>query len=108
MTGCSKWIKLLVAAACEVIWAVAMNYSEGFSKVVPSIVTAVFYILSAVFLSFALKELPMGTAYATWTGIGIVGTSLLGVLLFNETLSLTQVFFIILILVGVVGLNLAK
>lgn len=101
-----KWLKLLVASIFEVSWAVAMNFSDGFSKPIPSIITVVGYIASAVFLSMALKELPLGTAYAIWTGIGIVGTSVLGVLLFNETLTIPQVICIIMIVIGIVGLKL--
>ena len=101
-----KWIKLLVAGILEVSWAIAMNYSDGFTKLIPSIITAVGYIASAIFLSMALKELPLGTAYAMWTGMGIVGTSVLGVFLFNEKLSLPQVICIFMILAGIVGLKL--
>lgn len=100
-----KWIKLLLAGLFEVSWAVAMNYSDGFTKLVPSIITAVGYIASAVFLGMALKELPLGTAYAMWTGFGIVGTSILGVLLFKETLNLPQVICIALIVIGIAGLK---
>ena len=101
-----KWIKLLIAAIFEVSWAVAMNYSDGFSRLIPSIVTVIGYLASALFLSMALKELPLGTAYAMWTGFGIVGTSVLGVVLFQEKLSLPQVICIILIVAGIVGLKL--
>ena len=101
-----KWVKLLIAAALEVSWAVAMNYSEGFTKPLPSVITAVGYIASAVFLSMALKELPLGLSYAIWTGIGIIGTSILGVLLFHETLNLPQIISILLIICGIVGLRL--
>lgn len=101
-----KWIKLLIAAIFEVSWAVFMNYSDGLTKLLPTIATGIGYILSAVFLSMALKELPLGTAYAMWTGFGIVGTSILGVVLFHEKLSLPQVICILLIVVGIVGLKL--
>lgn len=101
-----KWIKLLIAGVLEVSWAVAMNYSEGFTKLVPSIITAIGYIASAIFLSMALKDLPLGTAYAIWTGIGIIGTTLLGIVLFNEKLSLPQVICVILIIIGIVGLKM--
>ena len=100
------WIFLLLAAIFEVSWAIAMKYSDGFSVLVPSIVTVVGYILSAVFLSLALKQLPLGTAYAMWTGFGIIGTSVLGVFLFNEKLTVPQVICVILIVVGIVGLKL--
>ena len=102
------WIFLLIAGVLEVTWAVGMKYSEGFTVVAPSIVTGVCYIASAVFLALALKNLPLGTAYAMWTGFGIAGTSILGVLLFNETLSAMQVCCILLIVVGIVGLRLAS
>lgn len=101
-----KWIKLLLAGIFEVSWAISMNYSEGLTRLVPSVITAVGYVASAIFLSIALKELPLGTAYAMWTGFGIVGTSILGVVLFQEKLSLPQVICIIMIVVGVIGLKL--
>ena len=101
-----KWIRLLIAGVLEVSWAVAMNYSEGFTKLVPSIITAIGYIASAIFLSMALKDLPLGTTYAIWTGIGIIGTTLLGIVLFNEKLSLPQVICVILIIIGIVGLKM--
>ncbi len=101
-----KWIMLLIAGMTEVTWAVAMKASEGFTKTVPGIITVVGYILSAVFLSTALKELPLGTAYAMWTGFGIVGTAVLGVLLFHESMSVTQVICVLLIITGITGLKL--
>ncbi|MBQ9632134.1 MAG: multidrug efflux SMR transporter [Lachnospiraceae bacterium] len=103
-----KWIMLIVAGILEVAWAVAMKYSNGFTAIVPTIVTIVGYIASALFLSFALKQLPLGTAYAMWTGFGIVGTSLLGVLLFHESLSLPQVICICMIVAGIVGLRMLQ
>ena len=101
-----QWIMLLIAGSLEITWAVAMKYSEGFSKLGPSAPTAVTYILSAVFLALALKKLPLGTAYAMWTGMGIIGTTVLGVLLFKETLSFPQVVCILLIAGGIAGLKI--
>lgn len=101
-----EWIMLLLAGILEVTWAVAMKMSEGFTKLIPSVVTAAGYIASAVFLSLALKKLPLGTAYAMWTGFGIVGTTLLGIALFHETLSLPQIGCVALIVMGIVGLKL--
>ncbi len=101
-----QWLMLLLAGIFEVGWALAMKYSEGFTKLVPSIITIVGYILSAIFLAIALKKLPLGTAYAMWTGFGIVGTSVLGIFLFNEKLSLPQVICVLLIVIGIVGLKL--
>lgn len=101
-----KWVMLVLAGVLEVTWAVAMKYAEGFTQLVPSIVTAVGYIASALFLSLALKELPLGTAYAMWTSFGIVGTSLLGVVLFHEKLTVPQLVCVLLIVVGIAGLKL--
>lgn len=101
-----EWIMLLLAGMLEVTWAVTMKMSDGFTKLLPSVITAIGYIASAVFLSLALKKLSLGTAYAMWTGFGIVGTSLLGVALFHETLSLAQGGCVILIVTGIVGLKL--
>ena len=97
---------LLFAGIFEVVWAIAMKYSNGFSILIPSIITSVAYILSAVFLAFSLKNLPLGVAYVIWVGFGIIGTTLLGVLLFQEKLTVLQIFSIILITIGVIGLKL--
>lgn len=101
-----QWIMLLLAGIFEVSWAIAMKYSNGFTVLLPSVITVAGYILSAIFLSMALKHLPLGTAYAMWTGFGIIGTSVLGVFLFNEKLSVPQVVCVVLIMVGIVGLKL--
>ena len=101
-----EWIYLLLAAVLEVSWAIAMKYSEGFTRLLPSLITAVGYLASALFLSLALKKLPLGTAYAMWTGIGIVGTTVLGVLLFRETLNAAQVVCVLMICGGIAGLKL--
>jgi len=83
-----------------------MKKSNGFTVLIPSIITSVGYIASAVFLAKALKQLPLGTAYAMWTGIGIVGTTLLGIFLFNEKLSVLQMVCVILIVIGIAGLKI--
>lgn len=101
-----QWIFLLLAGVLEVTWACAMKYSNGFTVLIPSVVTVIGYILSAVFLALALKQLPLGTAYAMWTGFGIVGTSILGIVLFHEKLSLPQGICVILIVIGIAGLKL--
>ena len=101
-----RWIYLLITGALEITWAVAMKMSNGFSVLTPSIIAGVGYIASAVFLAIALKQLPLGTAYAMWTGMGIVGTTLLGVFLFHEKLSVPQVICVILIVVGIAGLKI--
>ena len=101
-----QWILLGLAGIFEVTWAIAMKYSNGFTVLLPSVITVIGYIASALFLSMALKQLPLGTAYAMWTGFGIVGTSILGVFLFQEKLSLPQVICIIMIVAGIAGLKL--
>lgn len=102
----SAWLVLFFAGVAEVTWAVAMKYAEGFTRLVPSIVTIAFYLLSAVLLSLALHRLPLGTAYAAWTGMGIVGTTILGVFLFQETLTLAQAACLLLIITGIAGLKI--
>ena len=97
---------LAVAGVLEVVWACAMKYSEGFSKIVPSVITVIGFLLSAVFLSLAVKKLPLGTAYAIWTGLGTVGTFALGVYLFQEHFSIPKTVCVLLILSGIVGLKL--
>ena len=101
-----KWLYLFLAGVLEITWAVAMKKSNGFTVLIPSIITGVGYIASAVFLAIALKQLPLGTAYAMWTGMGIVGTTLLGIFLFNEKLSVPQVICVILIVIGITGLKI--
>ena len=101
-----QWILLILAGMFEVTWAIAMKYSDGFTVVWPTVITAVGYIASAVFLSLALKHLPLGTAYAMWTGFGIVGTSVLGIFLFNEKLSVPQLICVLLVVAGIAGLKL--
>ena len=100
------WIILVLAGIFEVTWAIAMKYSNGFTILLPSVITAVGYIASAIFLALALKHLPLGTAYAMWTGFGIVGTSMLGVFLFHDKLSAPQIMCICLIILGITGLKL--
>jgi quaternary ammonium compound-resistance protein SugE len=101
-----QWIYLLLAGIFEITWAVAMKYSEGFSRILPSAITLVFYVLSAVFLSLALHKLPLGTAYAMWTGFGIIGTSVLGVLLFHEVMTPAHLLCVFLIAGGIAGLKI--
>jgi quaternary ammonium compound-resistance protein SugE len=101
-----EWIMLLIAAVLEVTWAVFMKMSEGFTRMLPSVITAVGYIASAVFLALAMRKLPLGTAYAMWTGFGILGTTILGVLLFKESMSLAQAGCVLMIAGGIIGLKL--
>jgi quaternary ammonium compound-resistance protein SugE len=101
------WIYLLVAGLLEVGWAIGLKYTEGFTRVVPSVLTAASIVLSLVFLGFALKTLPVGTAYAVWTGIGATGTALLGIWLFGEPATIARFSCIALIVAGIAGLKFA-
>jgi quaternary ammonium compound-resistance protein SugE len=100
------WIYLFVAGLFEVVWAIAMKYAEGFTKPLSSGIMVVAMLISIFFLSQALKTLPVGTGYAVWTGIGAVGTALMGILLFGESRDIARVLFIFLIIIGIAGLKL--
>lgn len=102
------WTYLFIAGVLEVAWAVGLKYSEGFTRLWPSIGTAAALILSMVLLALALRSLPIGTAYAVWTGIGAVGTASLGILLFDEPADAGRVLCIALIVAGIVGLKLTS
>ena len=101
-----QWIILFIAGLFEVAWAIGLKYTEGFSKLWPSVFTIVCMIISMGLLAYAVKHLPIGTAYAIWTGIGAVGTAILGIILFSESKELVRIFFILLIVIGIVGLKL--
>lgn len=101
-----QWTLLFIAGLFEVCWAIGLKYSHGFTKVVPSIVTVLGMIASFYFLALALKSLPLSTAYAIWTGIGTIGTVILGVLLFKESISTVQIICIGFIITGIIGLKL--
>jgi quaternary ammonium compound-resistance protein SugE len=100
------WIILFIAGLFEVAWAIGLKYTDGFSKLWPSVFTIVCMLVSMGLLAYAVKYLPVGTAYAIWTGIGAVGTAILGIILFNESKELVRIFFIFLIVVGIVGLKI--
>ena len=102
-----SWYLLLLAGVFEIAWAIGLEYSEGFSKPIPTLATAIAIVASMVLLSQAVTELSIGAAYAVWTGIGAVGTASLGIVLFDEPASLVRVGFIGLIIVGIVGLHAA-
>ena len=100
------WLMLFIAGLCEVAWAVGLKYTEGFSRFGPSLATVAAMVVSVVLLGWSLKVLPLGTAYAVWTGIGAVGTAILGIFLFGESRELARVLCIVLIVAGIVGLKL--
>ncbi len=99
------WIYLTIAGLFEVVWAVGLKYSNGFTKLVPSLITIGGMVVSFYLLSLATKELPMGTAYAVWTGIGAVGTVLLGIFLFKEPVNILRILFLCFIVTGILGLK---
>lgn len=99
------WIILLAAGLFEIGWAVGLKYTDGFTRLWPSVGTAVSMIVSVVLLGLAVRTLPLGTAYAVWTGVGTVGTVLLGVVLFSESADPLRLACIGLIVVGIVGLK---
>ncbi|KAB2836624.1 quaternary ammonium compound efflux SMR transporter SugE [bacterium] len=99
------WIYLFIAGLLEVAWAVGMKYSEGFTRRWPSLFTLAMMLLSFGFLSLALKRLPIGTAYAIWTGIGAVGVAIWGIFFFGEAAGALRLACIALIVAGIVGLK---
>jgi quaternary ammonium compound-resistance protein SugE len=100
------WVILIVAGLFEIGWAVGLKYTEGFSRLWPSIGTVAAMIVSLVLLGLALKTLPIGTAYAVWTGVGAVGTAILGIALFGDPANAARLACIGLIVAGIVGLKL--
>ena len=101
-----NWIYLIVAGFLEVGWAIGLKYTEGWTRLWPSILTGATMIASFYFLSLALKSLPIGTAYAVWTGIGTVGAAVLGMILFDEPRDITRILCILLIVAGIAGLKI--
>ena len=102
-----NWLILLVAGLLEVAWAIGLKYTAGFTRPWPTIMTVLAMIGSLGLLGLAMKTLPLGTAYAVWVGVGIVGTTLFGIFLFDESASATRLLSIALIAAGIVGLKLA-
>ena len=101
-----NWIYLLLAGLFEVCWAVGLKYSHGFPRLWPSVFTAGAMALSVFLLALSVKTLPLGTAYAVWTGIGAVGTVIAGIILFHDSASIPRILCLILILCGITGLKL--
>lgn len=101
-----SWLYLVLAGLAEVVWAVGLKYAEGFTKVVPSVITATFMALSIWLLALALRTIPLGTGYAVWTGIGAVGTAIAGMFLFGESRAIVRLVCILMIVAGIVGLKL--
>jgi quaternary ammonium compound-resistance protein SugE len=101
------WLYLLIAGLLEVTWAIGLKYSQGFTQFRASVATIAAMLLSIVFLAQALKYLPVGTGYAVWTGIGALGTAVLGIILFDEPRNLGRLLSLLLLVAGIVGLRLS-
>ncbi|EOX4022877.1 quaternary ammonium compound efflux SMR transporter SugE [Enterobacter roggenkampii] len=102
-----SWIILFIAGLLEVVWAIGLKYTQGFTRLTPSVITVTAMIVSIVLLSWAMRSLPVGTAYAVWTGIGAVGAAITGILLLGESASLARIASLALIVAGIVGLKLS-
>ena len=102
------WLILLAAGLLEVGWAVGLKYTEGFTRPLPTVLTIVSMVASLGLLGLALRSLPLGTAYAVWTGVGTVGTAILGIVLFRESADPARILCIGLIVAGIAGLKLAS
>lgn len=102
-----SWIILVVAGLLEVVWAIGLKYTHGFTRLVPSVITVTAMIFSVVMLSWAMKNLPTGTAYAVWTGIGAVGAAITGMVLLGESANDARLLSLALIVAGIIGLKLS-
>jgi quaternary ammonium compound-resistance protein SugE len=102
------WVYLFLAGITEVAWAVGLKQTDGWTRLWPSVITAILMVVSFVLLSLALRALPIGTAYAVWTGIGAVGTAIIGIIFFGEPRTAVRLGCIALILIGIVGLKVSS
>ena len=102
-----NWLILVVAGLFEIAWAIGLKYTEGFTRLWPTVGTVLAMIISVGLLGIAMKSLPVGTAYAVWVGVGAVGTAILGIVLFGESANAGRLISLALILAGIVGLKLA-
>ena len=101
------WTYLVLAGLLEIVWAIGLKYAEGFTRLIPSVITITAMVVSIWFLALALRTIPVGTGYAVWTGIGAVGTAILGIVLFSEPANAARLACIGLIVAGILGLKLA-
>ena len=101
------WIILVLAGLFEIVWAVGLKYTDGFTRPLPTVLTVGAMVISLGLLGLAMKELPLGTAYAIWTGVGAVGTVIAGIMLFGESMALVRLVSVALIVCGLVGLKVS-
>ena len=102
------WIVLFFAGLFEVVWAVGLKYTHGFTRLTPSIITIVAIITSMGLLAYAMRDLPVGTAYAIWTGIGAVGTAIIGIIFLGESANMFRLLSLALIIIGLIGLKVSS
>lgn len=102
-----SWVYLFLAGMLEIVWAIGLKYTEGFTRLWPSVITIAVAWLSFYLLALAVKTIPVGTGYAIWTGIGAAGVAILGMILFGEPATIARFMFLALIIVGIVGLKLS-
>lgn len=107
MSNNSAWIILSIAGILEMCWAIGLKYTDGFTKLAPSIFTIVCLAASMFLLAKAAQVLPIGTAYAVWVGIGALGASVIGILLLKEPASLSRIFFLVMLLISIIGLKVS-
>lgn len=105
MSQTTAWIVLIIAGLFEVCWSVGLKYTEGFTRLLPSLFTLVTLAISMFLLAKATEVLPIGTAYGVWVGVGAVGAAILGIILFNESANPARLFFIALLLISIIGLK---
>lgn len=104
----SSWILLVIAGLLETGWAIGLKYTDGFTKLLPSILTITAMVVSLLMLAHAVKNLPIGTAYAVWVGIGAAGAAVLGIFLLGESASPARIFFLALLLIAIIGLKVTS
>ncbi|MBX3418690.1 MAG: quaternary ammonium compound efflux SMR transporter SugE [Pirellulaceae bacterium] len=102
------WLILFFAGLFEVVWAIGLKFTEGFSKPLPSVLTLIAMIVSFYLLSIAMRSLPLGTAYAIWVGIGAIGAAVAGMMLFQESITTLKILSLVLVISGIVGLKLSS
>lgn len=102
-----NWLILVLAGLFEIVWAIGLKYTDGFTRLWPTVGTVTAMVISVGLLGLAMKSLPVGTAYAIWVGVGAVGTAILGILLFDESANWGRVVSLLLIIIGIIGLKLA-
>lgn len=102
-----SWLILVIAGLLEVIWAIGLKYTHGFTRLTPTLITVTAMVASVVLLSWAMKTLPVGTAYAVWTGIGAVGAAIAGIVLLGESASPARIISLCLIVAGIIGLKIS-